>query len=100
MSPLLGIEHPNDFPLTPRQRQALGYIQHHLQAEGVTPTVRELMRALGAASPAVPQALLARLEAKGYITRQRSRGRESRNIRLTELGATADLSFTAQPPAE
>lgn len=103
MSPFLGIEHPNALPLTPRQRQALRIIRRHIEDHGQSPTVREVMQALGGASPSVAQALLDRLEGKGFIYRYRnSGGRSSRNLRLTEKGAAADLSAlpTAEPPDE
>lgn len=86
MSPTIGIEHVNDQPLTSRQRQALLYIRRRI-AEGAPPTIREMVKDLGGSSPSMAQALLMRLEGKGYIERTTSL---SRNIRLTEKGAAAE----------
>ena len=55
--------------LTPKQRQVLNWIEESVQKTGQAPTVRELQRKLGCASPMGAVSHLDALEAKGYISK-------------------------------
>ncbi|MBU0754259.1 MAG: transcriptional repressor LexA [Planctomycetes bacterium] len=66
--------------LTDRQRAVLETIRTFMNREGLSPSLREIARAMDLDTKSVAQHL-DRLERKGYITR---RPRQSRNIRLAE----------------
>lgn len=57
-------------PLTKRQLQVLALIRSHVSSHGVSPTLRELARALDVRSDGTVHELLSALEAKGYIRRE------------------------------
>lgn len=61
--------------LTPRQRDAMLAIQAAVDREGVTPSRRELMRALGLASISQAAELVVRLEERGWLRRLPGRAR-------------------------
>ena len=63
-------------PLTPRQREVLAFVDRHCREQGMPPTVREIGRALGIASPNAVSEHLDALVRKGALIRSphRSRG--------------------------
>lgn len=67
-------------PITVRQRRVVKLIERHWKENGYAPTVRELSRELGFASPVGVQCHLTALRKKGVITWQEH---TSRTIRLT-----------------
>lgn len=74
-------------PLTPRQRQILRLIAEGAR-RGKTPTVRELVRLTGVASPNGVSCHLKALQKKGFIERD---AMTARNIRLA--GASTVLAY-------
>lgn len=61
--------------LTNRQREVLDFIRANIHAKGYPPTVREIGACLGVNSPNAVQQHLRCLERKGYLTRDRAKGR-------------------------
>ncbi len=61
--------------LTKRQTEILEFVNHHVDANGYPPTVREIGQAVGLTSPSTVHAHLARLEAAGLIRRDRTKPR-------------------------
>lgn len=57
--------------LTPKQRTVLALIVEHWQNHGRSPSVRELMPAIGVASTCTVQRHLDALEKKGFVKRDR-----------------------------
>ena len=70
----------NNPPLTQRQQEALEFIRAEITESSRPPTVREIARRFGYASPRGATLLIEALERKGYLNRA---GRASRNIALT-----------------
>lgn len=58
-----------------RQRQIIEYIQQHIQANAVAPTLREIANAMGLSSLATVHEHLVSLEQKGIISRKTGRVR-------------------------
>lgn len=56
--------------LTARQRQVLDYIRRHRMRHGISPTVREIQRHFGFASPNAADAHLRALAKKGQLRRE------------------------------
>jgi SOS-response transcriptional repressor LexA len=79
--------------LTERQAAALAAIADHVAVHGYAPTLRELMRALGIASPNGIVCHLKALVRKGYITRD---GGMARSIRLSDRA----LAYFGRAPGE
>jgi len=61
--------------LTLRQRRILEFIKESVQAQGYPPSMREIGEAAGLASPASVSYQLKTLEEKGFIRRDKSKGR-------------------------
>ena len=55
--------------ISPRQRRILEYINHHIDAKGYPPTVREIGEAVGLRSSSTVHGHLKALEAQGHILR-------------------------------
>jgi len=70
-----------DALLTDRQQAVLDYLRRHIAAEGMPPTVAEIARAFGLASPFGISKHLAALEQKGHIS---IAAQKARGIRLLE----------------
>lgn len=56
-------------PLTPRQTEALRFIERHIAEHGVAPTFEQMRVGFGCASKGSVFRLLARLEERGHIRR-------------------------------
>jgi hypothetical protein len=54
--------------LTLRQKQALSFVVEYISKNGISPSFREIMAAMGHLSPAPTQSLLLALREKGEIT--------------------------------
>ena len=65
----------SDVSLTKRQREVLAYIERHSAERGYPPTVRDIGRALGLASPSTVHAHLAKLEGVGALRRDAAKPR-------------------------
>ncbi|MFO1399828.1 MAG: transcriptional repressor LexA [Steroidobacteraceae bacterium] len=76
-------QHPSHGALSPRQRQVLQRIQHHLERHGMPPTRAELALALGLRNRQGIEQHLRALERKGYL---RLEPGIARGIRLAEGG--------------
>lgn len=63
--------------LTHRQREALEFVRAHLEAYGFSPTVREIMAALGLGTNSTSRCMeiLRALEEKGHVRRLQKRAR-------------------------
>ena len=61
--------------LTGRQRRVLETIREHVEANGYPPTMREIGKAVGLASPSSVKHVLVGLERKGYLRRDPMRPR-------------------------
>jgi repressor LexA len=82
-----------------RRQKILDYIAAMIRANGVPPSVREIMRAVGLASTSAVHHHLRGLEEDGYLDRGAS---QSRMIRLTpkaalHMGLAAELTPQSQP---
>ena len=73
-------------PLTDRQREVLVWIAKYIDANGYSPTIRQMCQAFNFASTEGAMCHLRQLRAKGWITWQ---PRETRTIRLTEEATNA-----------
>ncbi len=60
---------------TGRQAEILAFIEDHLDRHGYPPTVREIGRGVGLASPSTVHRHLERLESTGHLTRDGSKPR-------------------------
>lgn len=73
-----------------RHEQILGFIKEHIINKGFPPSIREICKAFGFASPRAGQKYLESLEAKGFIKRES----KPRGIKiLTGFSATITLPF-------
>lgn len=70
--------------LTEKQERVLHYIEQEVERCNYPPSVREIGRALGISSTATVHAYLDILEQKGYISREASRPRAIRLLRISE----------------
>ena len=82
-----------------RRQKILDYIAAMIRANGVPPSVREIMRAVGLASTSAVHHHLRGLEEDGYLDRGAS---QSRMIRLTpkaalHMGLSGELTPQSQP---
>ena len=75
-------------PLTPREEKLMTCLQTCIQGGYGVPAVRDLCRFLHYRSPSTVQALLDRLESKGYIRRVIG---QSRSIRILSEDAGEDV---------
>lgn len=76
--------------LTRREVRALIFIERTLAIHGYSPTVREIMEAIGHASPSSTHSTLWNLERKGFIRWQPNRPRTIRVLRrVTGYGGAA-----------
>lgn len=66
--------------LTERQRQVLTFVRTYVAANGWAPSIREICRGVGLATPSAVVWQLDHLQAKGYLRR----GQGARAIALTE----------------
>jgi repressor LexA len=64
-----------ELALTKRQREVLAFIERYSAERGYPPTVRDIGRALGLASPSTVHAHLAKLETSGALRRDPSKPR-------------------------
>ncbi len=78
-------------PISTRQKQILNYIQHHMDAHGYPPTVREIGTAVSLSSSSTVHAHLKTLQEQGHIERDAVL---TRAIKLTPngLGESRPLS--------
>lgn len=74
-------------PLTPRQRDVLGYIETSIRERGTAPTIREICGHFGITSTNCVAGHLRALKQKGYIT---LRAKVSRGIELTDASPDAN----------
>ena len=70
-------------PISTRQKQILNYIQHHMDAHGYPPTVREIGSNVGLSSSSTVHAHLKSLQEQGHIERDAVL---TRAIKLTGTG--------------
>jgi len=75
--------------LNEKQEQILNFIKKHIIDRGIPPTIREICKAFGFASPRAGQKYLEALEAEGYIERYKN----SRGIKVSNMGSTLTLPF-------
>jgi len=73
----------NSKPISTRQKQILNYIQHHMDAHGYPPTVREIGTAVSLSSSSTVHAHLKTLQEQGHIERDAVL---TRAIKLTPNG--------------
>ena len=66
--------------LTKSEKRVYDFLCEHIEENGFSPSVRDIMSALGFASPSTVHLYLSRLEQKGYIEREQ---RKSRSFRPT-----------------
>lgn len=78
-------------PITPRQGEALKFIETFIETKGYSPTVRELAAGLGLRSSSTASTLIDQLIAKGYITKEEDGPRTIRIIR-SDGETTTDTS--------
>lgn len=69
--------------ITPTQRRVAEFIQSYIDANGYSPSVREITAGMGNTSTNGTLEVLARLERDGVLTRPRG---VARSVRLTDEG--------------
>ena len=67
--------------LTRGEKRVYDYLLRHIEANGYSPSVRDIASAVGFASSSTVHLYLSRLEEKGYVEREQ---KKSRSVRLTE----------------
>ncbi len=67
--------------LSPRRKQILEFIEHHIERYGYPPTVREIGEAVQLSSPSTVHAHLRKLEDEGLIVREGMLTRAIRSLR-------------------
>jgi repressor LexA len=72
--------------LPPRQRAVFEFLRDQLQRTGVCPSIREIAKHFGIASPYGVTSHLRALERKGFIARERRRGRAIRVLHRATSG--------------
>lgn len=91
--------------LSTRRRQILGVIASHVDAHGYPPSVREIARAVGLASPSTVKHHLDALETEGYLQRASSLSRalevspRARALLGLDPGAGSPTATTPEVPA-
>ena len=76
-----------------KQKQILDYVTGHINQKGFAPSIREISRAMGFASPRAAQKHLEALEAEGYLQRQST----ARSIKLLHAQVEAFARTVALP---
>lgn len=71
-------------PLTEAQQELYDWLVEYIQANQHSPSIRQMMRAMGLKSPAPVQSRLEHLKAKGYISWNEGK---ARTIRLMHAGS-------------
>jgi repressor LexA len=71
-------------PLTTAQQELYDWLVQYIQQNHHSPSIRQMMKAMGLKSPAPVQSRLEHLKTKGYI--EWTEGR-ARTIRLTQAGS-------------
>ena len=66
-------------PLTPAQKELYDWLVKFINENHYSPTIRQMMRAMGLRSPAPIQARLERLQTKGYVTWTEGKARTFNN---------------------
>ena len=84
-------QHPG---LTGRQRRVLETIREHIEDRGYPPTMREIGKAVGLASPSSVKHILVGLERKGYLRRDPMRPRAMEIIDPESPGSPTALAAT------
>jgi repressor LexA len=62
-------------PLTSAQQELYGWLEHYIQQHRHSPSIRQMMEAMGLRSPAPIQSRLRHLQQKGWITWQEGQAR-------------------------
>jgi repressor LexA len=75
--------------LTERQNQILGFVTDHVIKRGFAPSIREISKAMGFASPRAAHKHLKTLEEAGYLARES----KARGIRVFSLDKMAAVSL-------
>ncbi len=89
----------DDQGLTPRQRRILSVIKEAVERHGYPPSMREIGKAAGLASPSSVAYQLSNLEEKGWIRRDSQKGRALEIIIPdTELADLPQISATRNIP--
>ena len=81
-------------PISTRQKQILNYIQHHMDAHGYPPTVREIGTAVNLSSSSTVHAHLKTLQEQGHIERDAVL---TRAIKLTPSGMNDSRGGEGRP---
>jgi len=76
-----------------KQKQILDYVTSHINQKGFAPSIREISRAMGFASPRAAQKHLEALEAEGYLQRRST----ARSIKLLHARVEAFARTVALP---
>ena len=69
------MENPNTENLTDAQSELYGWIKNYLNEYQHSPSIRQMMEAMGLKSPAPIQSRLKHLQEKGYISWQEGKAR-------------------------
>ena len=78
-------------PLTARQREALDFITHCLDARGYPPTLREIGEHMGIRSTNGVNDHLKALERKGYLVREELKSRALRPVDFDDAKVTIPI---------
>ena len=72
--------------LTPAQQELYDWLVNHINQNHYSPSIREMMRAMGLRSPAPIQGRLERLRDKGYVTWIEGKARTIKPLQLKKPG--------------
>ena len=72
--------------LTPAQQELYDWLVDHINQNHYSPSIREMMRAMGLQSPAPIQARLERMRDKGYVTWIEGKARTIKPLKLKKPG--------------
>lgn len=73
-------------PLTPAQKELYDWLVKFINENHYSPTIRQMMRAMGLRSPAPIQARLERLQTKGYVTWTEGKARTTQILQQHKPG--------------
>ena len=73
-------------PLTPAQKELYDWLDEFIKKNHYSPSILEMMRAMGLRSPAPVQARLERLRSKGYVTWIEGKARTIKPLKVKKPG--------------
>ncbi len=82
-------------PLTPAQQELYDWLVNHINQNHYSPSIREMMKAMGLRSPSPVQARLERMRDKGYVTWIEGKARTIKPLQVKKPGIVIKGSIAA-----